>query len=292
MARVDSKPKKPNPMGGSVTYNKAGLDAFATAHIPLPRPVSSYTVLRSTRYIESSNKAFIFSPMNYQEVASNTGDQGDWTNFCGVTAASDTSAVNASSGWTKLALPTTSSDFTGVFMAPSAISVRVYNTNAFQTTAGIVVMGRVNGEVDWNNETVTIKKKFEEMRQYNSSVAISAAELALQPRQIDGVPLDFNQVSNFTDMRVYTNDAALTWTASNGHRPSGFTPIFIHNPNGISLTFEICMEMRCRYTPERIYATLQKHYPPSPIGVWDAIMRDAHNSANSGVRNIPGHGGR
>lgn len=286
-----AQPKK-NGMGGTNVTSKNGLDAFSNAHLALPRPVSSYSVLRVTKRIDGDTaKAWIISPFNYQELASQNGDNGNWTSACALSATDTSVEVKASNAWKRHVLPTNPSTWNNLTLVPSACSVRVYNTEALHTTTGMVTMGRISGECNWDGSSETIATKFNNLHNFQNPVVLSAAELTMKPRQIDAVPLDFSAVSAFTDyMSNLTDESAFTWNASNGMRPNGFTPIFIKNPDGVALSFEICIELRVRFDPDSMMATMQKHYTPAPISVWDGIMADACSGTANGVRPFSGHG--
>jgi hypothetical protein len=283
------KPK--SNMGGTVVSTKRGLDAFSQAHLTLPRPVNSYSPLRVVKRLSIGDKFSFFAPFNQQQVASAAGDFGDWCNIVGLKTDNIAVAVNAASNWKTIALPTNTQDWLNVEVVPAAVSLRVFNSGALQTTTGSIYMGRVSGDLNWDNSSTTIEQKINNLIQYQSPTLITAAELALHPRQIDLIPTDFSQVSNFTHyQRNIADDSPYTWGASNGPRMAGFTPAFVYNPDKVALTIEVCVEFRVRFDPDSIMSETQKHYHPTSIMVWDKIMTEAFNTHTSGVYRIPGHG--
>lgn len=290
VSRGAAQPKR-NGMGGTNVTTKNGLDAFSNAHLALPRPVSSYAVMRVTKRLDGNTaKAWIISPFNFQEIASQNGDSGNWTSVCALSADNLTSLVKDTNAWKRHVLPTNATTWSNLSLTPSACSVRVYNTQSLQVTAGMVTMGRISGECNWDGSSETIAQKFDNLHNYQNPVVLSAPELALKPRQIDAVPLDFGAVSAFTDyVNNLSDDTAFTWSLSNGTRPNGFTPIFIKNPQGVALNLEICVEFRVRFDPDSMMAPLQKHYAPASIAVWDKIMTDACEGNANGVRALEGH---
>jgi len=284
-------PVKKNPMGGTNVSSKAGLDAFSNAHLSLPRPVSSYTTMRVTRRIgQMDAKGMIFSPFNFQKISSSTGDHGNWSNQVGLYASDASKQSNASDCWKSIVLPTNDANWQRKTVVPSAISVRVYNPHNMQTTEGMVYMGRISGEMNWDNATDTVSDLFANLLNYQAPIALTAPELALKPRQIDAVPLDFSAISDFTDFKNnLPDDAAYAWTNADAERPGGFTPIFVWNPNQVKLTIEVCVEFRVRFDPTSPYSVTQKHYAPSPIGTWDRLMREACQANSNGVRAVTSH---
>jgi hypothetical protein len=255
-------------MGGTVVSTKKGLDAFSQAHLTLPRPVNSYAALRVVKRLSMSDKFSIYAPFNNQEVASAAGDFGNWCNIAGLKTDNLAVAVNAASNWKTIALPTNTSDWLSVDVVPAAVSVRIFNPAA-----------------------TTIEQKVNNLIQYQAPTLVTAAELALHPRQIDLIPTDFSQVSNFTSYtRNVADDSAYTWGSANGPRMAGFTPAFLYNPDKVALTVEVCVEFRVRFDPDSIMSETQKHYHPTSNAVWDKIMTDAFNTQTSGVYKIPGHG--
>lgn len=285
-----AQPKK-NTMGGTNVSNRSGLDAFSNAHLALPRPVSSYSVMRVTKRIDANEaKAWIISPFNYQQLASQNGDNGNWTSACALSADDLTLLVKDTNAWTRHVLPTNASTWSNLTLTPSACSVRLYNTEALHTTTGMVTMGRISGECNWDGSSESIDQKFNNLHNYQNPVVLSAPELAMKPRQIDAVPLDFGAVSNFSDyMSNLTDGSDFTWSLANGMRPNGFTPIFIKNPDAVALSLEICIEFRVRFDPDSMMAPMQKHYAPASISVWDKIMAEACSGNANGVRALSGH---
>jgi len=280
-----------NPIGGTVVASKAGFDAFSKAHLTLPRPVANYTVMRTIKRLPVANQQlYVLSPFTYQDTVDHAGDHGDWCNIIGLSANVLTKTVNQADAWNRIGAPTVNSDWLEKSITPSAYSVRVYNPKSVQTTEGTVTMGRVSSELNWSGSSDTIDEKLGNLRNAQNLVMMSAAELALKPQQIDAMPLDLNQLSDFTSFyNTLAHGEPFTWTGASRARPAGFTPIFIYNPSSIDLVIEICMEMRVRVEPENPFSSTMVHYPPTKSETWDRIMRTGLDANAHGVRMISGH---
>lgn len=74
-----------------------GLDAFDTSHVPLPRAVGDYTVIRTTEIFGSDTKFNLLGPIRNGPVS--TGGPETWSNICALhSVGNPTYAINAAGG--------------------------------------------------------------------------------------------------------------------------------------------------------------------------------------------------
>jgi len=265
------------PFGGTTSaraFHPCHHDAFHHAHLPLPRAIGPYTIVRTTQIITTNAALQFFGPV-FDRGA------GKWSNICGVSF----SDVNSTIGGTgKVSLNAysamTSKSWDGCQVAPAAFSVQLMNPNALQTTSGIVYIGRVRTAYKPSEDLSTkVVDLANELVNYNNPRLCSAGKLALRGVQVDAVPFNMNELSNFTPL----SQPSFSTYGQGSPNPTGFAPVFIYNPNNIALQALVCCEWRVRFDPSNPAQATHVHHPPAPESAWAAAQRYAESIGNGVV---------
>jgi hypothetical protein len=115
----------------------------------------------------------------------------------------------------------------------------------------------------------------------------SNAELVQKPKQVNAVPSNPTELSEFTPV-TDDSDGVFNWsTFSPGVGFAGFCPIVIYNPTGASLQLNVACEWRVRLDPFNPMHASGTYHTPAPPSVWHAIT-NAAESAGHGVEEIAG----
>ena len=157
---------------------------------------------------------------------------------------------------------------------PSACSVQVMNGNALQTTSGMLYIGKLKVQPQYDgddeNTAADIATNFVS---YMAPRLVAAAKLALRGIHVDAHPLNMNRIADFT--QVYRGFADQTSTWPLGLSPTGFTPIVIYNPDGVDLNLLVCQEYRTRFELFNPACASHKFHPPTSDGDWAAKIKKA-----------------
>jgi hypothetical protein len=245
-----------------------GLDAFDPSHVPLPRAVGDYTVIRTTEVITADKKFNLLGPMK------TAGAYGaEWSNVCALQANNEglgIGAANNTSRKTFSAMNTGS--WTDARLTPAAFTVKIMNPEALQTTNGIVYVGRAKQMLNPGGSTRSYNALANELVSYSSPELCAAGRLALRGIKIDAVPYDMNALADFRPLAEFGDTPTMTW-GNDFYLYDGFAPIFVYNPNGIALQIMVCCEWRVRFDPSNpAYASHTYHRPSTP-GYWDRVQR-------------------
>lgn len=265
------------PYGGitSTKYHPCHHDAFHHAHLPLPRAVGPYTVVRTTQVITSNKPLVILGPF-YDRA------EGRWSDIAAAAfnnLANTVGAVNNVS-LSKFAAISGNASWTGAQVTPAAYSVQIMNPNALQTTSGIVYIGRIRTALKLSEDRATAVSKLADLLvSYNNPRLCSAAKLAFRGVQVDAVPFNMSELANFT----VPDDPTFTQYGANSPNPYGFAPIFVYNPNLINLQFLVCAEWRVRFDPSNPAQATHVHHPPASESAWAQAQHFAESIGNGVV---------
>jgi len=277
---------KRSPARRRVKNLKGALNALSPSHLPLPRAVGSYSVIRTTKIISNGEQALLFGAFK------GPGDQFTetcWLSTCAVcnshgNVGSAISADGASFFYGMDALETES--INGARMVPAAITVQIMNPNALQGTHGIVYVGRSKTVLDLMGNARTWTTLMNELVSYSAPRLCSAGKLALRGVQVNAIPNNLSVLSDFTPRRLYTNDYDKHWVETSYAADfEGFGPIWVYNPNEIALQYIVTIEWRMRFDPlNPAYAGHAFHHPASE-STWSTVISDAE-AAGHGVEDI------
>jgi hypothetical protein len=248
-----------------------GLDAFDSSHVPLPRAVGDYTVIRSTEIFSASEQFHLLGPMKLNSIG---GDS--WTNICAQSSVNANGAIGAGSNTKRTTFSSLNSGaWAEARLTPAAFTVKLMNPEALQTTNGIVYIGRARQMLNAGGSSRTYGQLANELVSYSSPELCAAGRLALRGVKVDAVPYDMNALADFrtlTQLSAVGGDSIVTWS-NDSVMYDGFAPIFVYNPNNVALQFMVCCEWRVRFDPSNpAYASHTYHRPSTP-GYWDRVQR-------------------
>lgn len=259
-----------------------GLDAFDSCHVPLPRAVGDYTVIRTTEVISGTNTVSLFGPV----MTSNTSTVGgpQWSNICCIRGVAGGTAINAANNANRQIFSAlSSSSWDDCRLTPAAFTVKIMNPEALQTTSGIVYIGRARQMLNVGGSTRTWDTFANELVSYSSPELCAAGRLALRGAKVDAVPYDMNSLADFRSTSISTA-ANFTWS-DDSQNFDGFAPIFVYNPDGVDLQYLVCCEWRVRFDPANPAYASHSYHKPSTIGYWDRLQQIT-SSLGNGVMDL------
>jgi len=253
-----------------------GLDAFDTNHVPLPRAVGDYTVVRTTEIFSSGSQFNLFGPMMTKDAVGNQA----WSNICAVSCGAGSwggradhpiNQDNATIKRTYESMGPGIRSWDNVRVAPAAYTVKIMNPEALQTTSGMVYIGRAKQMLNPGGDGRTYEQLAQQLVSYSTPELCAAGRLAMRGVKVDAVPYDINALSDFRTMALSAN-ANITW-ADDSLMYDGFAPIFVYNPNNVNLQFMVCCEWRVRFDPDNPAYATHTYHQPSTLGYWDRVQR-------------------
>lgn len=265
--------------------HKHALNALHPYHLPLPRAVGAYSVIRTTDIVNSTRAAMLFGCFKGPRAEFT---ETTWLDVVAVRngALGASQPINGAGNahfFRSSAL--TSTSLTGARMVPAAYTLQVMNGQPLQTTNGIVYIGRSKTVLDLMGDTRTWETVMEELVSYSAPRLCSAGKLALRGVQVNAIPNNMSVLSDFVP-RGIANDGDQTWTQATYPADfEGLGPIFVYNPDGVALKYLITIEWRMRFDPlNPAYAGHTTHMPASE-STWARAIADAE-SAGNGVLDI------
>lgn len=266
-----------------------GWNAFLPAHLPLPRSVGPYTVVRTTGLISSNDRVNIIGCFSQ---SLSPAPRENWTTIGMIKSVNSALAVNAPSNTFLHSIPfpgNGSLTGTGLSAVPAAISVQVMNPNPLQTTQGIVAAAVCPTQLDLRGRTETWADFGTEFVSFMRPRLMSAGKLALRGVQMDSYPLNMSALADFRPIYSYA-DTAFTWDSSNLVHPLGFAPIVVINQGStetppLELNFLVTIEWRVRFDIGNPAVASHTHHGVSSDQHWDDLIRQAVDKG-AGVADI------
>lgn len=270
---------------------RAGADqcwnAFHPSHLPLPRAVAPYTVIRTTAIwnpsTEDQRRFVLFGP-----AIESVSDGGQWSNTFALGINAPLSELRSAGGkaqrYTFGAMREAS--WNAASVVPSAFSIQVLNPEALQTSSGMVYIGRCHNKVHMaeGDNSQSFQTLCDDLVSYSNPRMCSAGKLALRGVHVDAVPNNMSELAKFTSISQL-QDADFTLGSANGIHQEGFNPIFLYNPNAVDLQVLVCCEWRVRFDPSNPAYAACRYHQPSTESKWSFNMKDAV-SQGSGVIDI------
>jgi hypothetical protein len=279
--------RKPSRAMASMACKNA-LNAMHPSHLALPRAVGGYTVIRTTDIVNSPDEAILFGAFK--------GPGNEFTETCWL----NTIAVRNPNGGLGLQIRDATGGGNAIFygsaaleatalagakMVPAAITVQIMNGESLQNADGIAYIGRSKTVLDLMGDTRTWETVMKELVSYSAPRLCSGGKLALRGVQVNAVPNNLSVLSDFVPRRIGVNDRQ-TWTeATYPVDFEGFGPIFVYNPDRISLKYLVTIEWRMRFDPlNPAYAGHVVHAPASEA-TWSKVIAENEAQGN-GVHDI------
>jgi hypothetical protein len=253
-----------------------GLDAFDTSHVPLPRAVGDYSVVRTTEIFSSTSQLNLFGPMMAKDAVGNQ----TWSNICALSSGAGdwTGRANHPINMSEATIRHTfesmapgNRSWQHVKVTPAAYTVKIMNPEALQTTSGMVYIGRAKQMLNPGGDGRTYEQLAQGLVSYSTPELCAAGRLAMRGVKVDAVPYDINALSDFRTMTLNA-DGSFTW-ANDSLMYDGFAPIFVYNPNYVNLQFMVCCEWRVRFDPDNPAYATHTYHQPSTLGYWDRVQR-------------------
>lgn len=270
------------------------LDATHPMHLPLPRAVGNYQVIRTSQVVDLAQIAAatsapisqfgFFVPIASQSYAS-TSDL-TWISSCGILSSGGAiNSVNGSylvpmSGLDSLALAAT--------IVPAALTVQIMNPTALSDANGIAYIGRSSAQYDLAGSSRTWTQLGNEFVQFMAPRLCASGKLCLRGVKCSAYPLDMSDLSDFRTIRSSADasgtDGQFTWS-SDVIKPEGFSPIVFYNPNSIALQILVTIEWRVRFDPGNPAAASHSYHGVASDSTWGKLT-SAMTSAGHGVIDI------
>lgn len=274
--------------GGKLTkrFLRAAMTAYMPQHLPLPRAVGPYQVIRTSRRMTANGIFTIFGTFMDPEVGGSTGaPEPAWTNVCAIADVAVGTAVNAANNATKTVYDM--SALSGaVTIAPSALTIQVMNPTALQTAAGMNYMGRSTAQYQLGADTRTWQEIADGFVAFMSPRLVAAAKLCLRGVTVNSSPLNMSALADFRPLSHATN-GAFTWDAS-AATPQGLAPIILYNPSGTVLEVLVTTEWRVRFDPTNPAASSHTYHSPAPQSAWDSLCASASSEGHGVVDIVEG----
>jgi hypothetical protein len=263
-------------------------------HLPLPRAVGNYQVIRTTQVVDLAqiatttgtpiSKFLFFAPIESQSFGATTDER--WISSCGIAGVgASVGGINAAYG-----IPMDGIDALGLAatLVPSALTVQVMNPGALQSESGIAYIGRSSAQYDLAGSARTWDQLGNQFVQFMAPRLCAAGKLVLRGVKVSSYPLDMSALSSFRPIRGYVNaygaGGVFNWT-SDVIKPQGFAPIVIYNPNSIALQILVTMEWRVRFDPENPASSSHTYHGTATDAAWAGAV-NALSSAGHGVVDI------
>lgn len=255
-------------------YHPCGHDAFHHAHMPLPRAVGPYCVVRTTAVIEDNKPLSIMGPFFNRA-------NGKWTDLAGVSFNALANTVGAANNVTlRKFVQLDQASWNASQITPAAYSIQIMNPNALQTTSGIVYIGRIRTALRMSEDlSETAAVLANDLVSYNNPRLCAAAKLAFRGVQVDLVPFNMADLATFTTV---SSDTFTQYGAASPN-PTGFAPMFIYNPNTINLQYLVTCEWRTRFDPSNPAQATHALHPPATEGAWAQALHAAEALGNGVV---------
>lgn len=265
---------------------KQGLNAMSPIHLPLPRAVGAYSVIKTTQIVTSPEPCMLFGTFKGPR---NEFTETSWLTLCGVSNAptKEDLTIGDASGSARFYEMTSlkSQGFAYAKMVPAAITVQLMNSNALQQTSGIVYCGRSAVVLNLMGNNRTWKSVFLDLVSYSAPRLCSAGKLALRGVQTNAIPNNMSVLSDFVPMADTVGENRVWTEAGYPTDFEGFGPIFYYNPNKVELQYLVTIEWRMRFDPNNpAYAGHSDHMPASE-SIWHQAISDAE-SAGHGCEDI------
>lgn len=248
------------------------LNAASDSTLGLPRPTGPYTIVRTTSVFTHSSRVNLFCPwINCDGVLPEK-----FMPWCGVRDVSASLPINGTNNTASYPISTTDSFTVGGLSAtelvPATMTVRVTCGKPLQTASGLIYLGRCPGNMSAGGTTMTWDDAIAALASVSKPKVVSAAALALDPHECHAVPYDFEEVSNFREMLPLSAlGSPFSWT-NDRFRPAALSPIFVWNPNGEDLNFEVIIQWRVRLDSANPLAAVHTYHPIAPLSLWDRVV--------------------
>lgn len=273
------------PFGGAEGKDERAFDAFDPTHMPMPRAVAPYSVWRSTMNRQTTAQVVIVCP---SIITTSSGSEA-WSSIIAYESAGPASVPSGVVATRFVPMPSVQTLESNVSLAPNACSVQIMNGEAVQTTTGVVYGGTSTAQLTLKNEaTLTWTDIAENFVSYMSPRVMSAAKLAFRGVQVDSIPMNNVKLGDFMPLEKAAQALPYNgpWDNTNPLEPSGCSPIVVYNPQGLDLTYLICVEWKCRFGLANPASGSHQHHKPTTVAKMAGIVKGMTGRGH-GMRDLP-----
>lgn len=260
-------------------------DAFHPSHLPLPRAVAPYTVIRTTQVWAPDDKDpnldfALFGPIK---------SKGGWSSaYCLSSNVSLDTPLNGGAGptfeqstkrWSFDCL--NENPWLAASCVPSACSVQIMVGKSLQNADGICYIGRCKQKTSpvETDLTQTYGEMGNKLVAYSNPRLCSAGKLALRGVQADMIPANMSELADFTTLGQI-EDLTFYLKPTNESVMDGFLPIFLYNPDRIKVTVLVCFEWRVRFDPSNPANASHILHKPATDHQWYDTMKQYVDQGN------------
>lgn len=267
-----SKPVKRNgrKAGKAARY----FNALCPAHLPLPRAIGPYSVIRTTSRHQVDNEISIWGPTMVRD----PNGRKEWTNVVGLADTVATDPMNGAANAKIYAdgafgvFGATAAGWENCTLVPAAFTIQIMNPSAVGSAKGISYIGKLKTLADLAGNARSWATFGGQFISYNYPRLCSGGKLSLRGVTSSAVPYDMSDMAEFTPVVPYTDQGTLTWDGSaglNGLEHSGLAPIVIYQENFTeALEVLVTVEWRVRFDPSNPAQASHKLYKPSTDLQW------------------------
>lgn len=187
------------------TVNPGFWDAFHPAHLPLPRPVAPYTVMRTTKLVTSYSRFNQFQPFRMSISGAAGNIDPCWSSCVHIGSNRANFSVGDSNNAIINFAPRPFAEGEGPIQGggtctPSAFSVQLVNSNSLNGADGVMLAAVAPTQMNLGGDNRSWISMEEYATSYYKPRLLAGAKLALRGVQMDSYPLSMTQVSEFTSM--------------------------------------------------------------------------------------------
>lgn len=271
-------------------------DAFASAHAALPRSVGPYTVVRTTRLINTTSRLVIVGSFAGFHDAHN---EKFWTNVCAVEAVpfgdppSSAGRIGIDdcckfySGQPPIPSFTDVAHGSGT-CCPAAVSVQILGNMALQSASGQLAAAVCPVRLDLKGSFRTWGNVEQTFLSYMRPRLMSAGKLTLRGIQMDSHPLSMSDVSDFRPMfapsgpdEVEGSNASPWAINHHNYDPEGWAPMVLYNPSASHVSMLVTTEWRVRFDISNPAVSSHTHHGVTSDTAWEKHIAAA-------TRQLPG----
>jgi len=272
------------------------FDATKTCHLPLPRAIGPYAVVRTTTLHRSSAPVVILGPM--QSADTTAQERPVWSSFVGVECVNPGAAMNAPNNTVPIpmmALADTSgaiqSGWSNCELVPAAYTVQIMYPSPVGTAGGVARIGKLKTKSHLKDNARTWNAFADQFTSYNAPRLCAGGKLCLRGVQASATPYDMADLADFTPLRA-VESIPFTWTTNRAQEFAGFAPIVIVNDLSTAdppllggLEYLITVEWRVRFDPSNPAQAAHVLRPPSTESMWAKAVAGVE-AAGHGVFDI------
>ena len=278
---------------GPVEAARKVFNAFHPSHLPLSVPLAPHMIVTTRKTVTTTDKLMVIGSMD--EVALPGNGSREWINSI-MLGFSDEAVAVAGATVTRYGVPAPTTDRDDFEVVPAAISFQVQSPASLASASGIAYVGRCKNVLNApkSGDPTTVANFADNLVAFCNPKAVSGAKLAMTPQQVNLLPGNHTEITNFRSMEVLGAQESVQWLDTTGGPAgamefAGFKPGFIYNPNGEQLNVTVAVQWRLRLSPMNPLHSSMSHYAPTPSKAWHAIT-NAAESLGHGVEDVAGVG--